>query len=166
MKPIYVIPLISILALAGCAHQQPQPPKTQEYFSTLIKPDGTKQFSYTLTMEMPEQDSDGRPHGGRGGHGGHGDGPSGDHKGGGHKNGDHRPKDDLIDDQFAHAFDDALNSKLNTTGFCRTGFHQLGSQSRRGAILIKGECNETASDADRENFPNPPPKKVKVDVLE
>ena len=158
MKPIYLIPFISILALAGCAHQQPQPPKTQEYFSTLIKPDGTKQFSYSLTMEMPEQDSGGPPHGGRGGHD--------DHKGGGHKNGNHRPKNDQMDDQFSHAFDDALNSKLNTTGFCRTDFHQLDSQSRRGAILIKGECNETASDADREKFPNPPPKKVKVDVLE
>ena len=163
MKSIYIILLIGILTLAGCAHQQPKAPKTQEYFSTLIKPDGTKQFIYSLTTEMPEQkDSGGHGHGGgHGGHGGHGDGPRGDHKGKGHN-----AKDDSMQEEFARIFDDSVNVKLNTTGFCRTGFHQLDTQSRRGAMLVKGECNEIANDTDREKFPKPPPVKIKVDVLE
>jgi hypothetical protein len=171
MKPIYLIPLISLLALAGCAHKQPQPPKTQESFSTQIKPDGTKQFSYTLVMEMPERDAGGRPHGGPNGHGGHeghggkhgdhGTGPQGDHK---DRSGN--PKDDSMQEELGRLFDDGLNSKLNSTGFCRTGFMPLDTQNRRGAQLVKGECNEMASDADRIKFPNPPPKKIKVDVLE
>ena len=169
MKAIYAIPLISALALAGCAHEQPKPPKTQESFTTQIKPDGTKQFSYSLTTEMPEQkDGGGRGHGGgpgggggHGGHGGHHDGAPGDHKG---KHGD--DKDDEMQEKFSLLFDDSLNLKLNGTGFCRNGFIQLDKQSRRGAMLVKGECNENANDADREKFPNPPPKKVKVDVLE
>ena len=168
MKPIHLISLISIIALAGCAHKKPQPPKTQESFSTQIKPDGTKQFSYILTVEMPErQDSGGHGPGGPGGHGGHGkpgehgDGPPGDHKGRNKES-----KDDPMQEEFARIFDDALNLKLNSTGFCRTSFQQLDKQIRRGATLVKGECNEPASDADREKLPNPPPKKVKVDVLE
>lgn len=159
MNRIFFIPLISALALAGCAHEQPKPPKTQESFTTQIKPDGTKQFSYSLTTEMPEpKDGGGRGHGG---HGGHHEGPPGDHKG---KHGD--DKDDEIQEKFALIFDDALNLKLNGTGFCRSGFIQLDKQSRRGAMLVKGECNENANDADRDKFPNPPPQKVKVDVLE
>lgn len=71
-----------------------------------------------------------------------------------------------MQEQFALMFDDALNLKLNSTGFCRTSFTQVDKQTRRGATLVKGECNETASDADREKLPKPPPKKVKVDVLE
>ncbi len=164
MTSTRLITLISVLALAGCAHQPPQPPKTQESFSTLIKPDGTKQFSYTLITEMPEGKFSGNKHGGpngHGGHGGHGDGPRGDHKDKGHDD-----KDGAIQDRFERIFDDALNQKLNSTGFCRTDYHRLDTQSRRGAMLVKGECNETASDADREKFPNPAPKKVQVDVLE
>lgn len=162
MKLVYLIPIIIMLTLVGCAHQTPQPPKTQEFFSTLIKPDGTKQFNYTLTIEMPDDKNSGS-HGGPGGHGGLGG--HGGHKGG-HKGKNHKAKDDAMQDEFAQKFDDALNLKLNTTGFCRTGFQSLDTQSRRGAKLVKGECNETANDADREKFPNPPPKKVKVDVLE
>lgn len=172
MKPLYIIPLLSIFVLAGCAQQPPKPPKTQENFSTSIKPDGTKQFSYILTMEMPERkdmggQSHGGPgdHGGRGGPGGHHDGPPGDHKG---KKGDGKGggKNDGMDEEFASIFDDALNVKLNSTGFCHSGFRSLDTQARRGAKLVKGECNESATDEDRKKFPNPPPKKVKVDVLE
>ena len=166
MKAIYTITLFSTLVLAGCAHEQPKPPKTQESFITQIKPDGTKQFSYSLTTEMSERKdvhsyggSNGG--GGHGSHGGHHDGARSDHKG---RHSD--DKDDEMQEKFTLIFDDALNLKLNSTGFCRNGFIQLDKQSRHGAMLVKGECNENAIDADREKFPNPPPKKVKVDVVE
>ncbi len=156
--------LLGALGLAGCASKPPAPPKTQESFITLVKRDGTKQFSYTMIMEMPEgKGKSGGP--GRGGHGGHHGGPPGGP--GGKGPGKHgKDKGDDREDQFALMFDNGLNEKLATTGFCRTGFSQLDKQGRAGATQVQGECNEPATDDDRQKFPNPPPKKVKVDVLE
>lgn len=45
---LFVLPLS--LMLFACASNEPKPPKTSEIFYTLTTPDGTKQFSYTLTM--------------------------------------------------------------------------------------------------------------------
>jgi hypothetical protein len=152
--------LLGALGLASCASKPPEPPKTRETFITLIKRDGTKQFSYTLVMEMPK-DKTGGP--GRGGH--HG-GPGA--KGPGHHGHDRDKEggDRDQEDQFALLFNNGLNEKLATTGFCRTGFNQLDKQGRLGATQLQGECNESATDEDRQQFPNPPPKKVNVDVLD
>lgn len=155
--------LLGTLCLAGCAHKPPAPPKTQETFITLIKRDGTKQFSYTLIMEM--HDGKGKSGASHGGH--HGGPPGGGMGPDGKGPGKHRQdKSDGMEDQFTLMFDNGLNEKLATTGFCRTGFSQLDKQSRYGATQLQGECNEPATDDDRQKFPNPPPKKVKVDVLE
>lgn len=175
MNHIHLLALLATLGLVGCASKPPAPPKTHDSFITLIKRDGTKQFSYTLIMEMPEAKGKGpgRGHGGPppGGIGSGGKGPGGkrpEGKGPGGKGPDIRmeDKDDLMAEQFALMFDKGLNEKLATTGFCRTGFNQLDKQSRRGATQVQGECNEPATDEDKQKFPNPPPKKIKVDVLE
>lgn len=147
MKPIHfhLITLISILFLASCSSNKSI--KTKESFSTLIKMDGTKQFSYTFIAPMSEIErfserrGNGKPR----------------------KNGS---REAYMLDQLGTMFDNGLNAKLNSTGFCRSGFITLENQSRPGAMQVKGECKETASDADREKFPNPAPKKVAVDVLE
>jgi hypothetical protein len=156
--------LMWTLVLAACASHEPKPPKTQESFITLIKRDGTKQFSYALVMDMPDKSKQG---GGKrgGGPGGHPDGPPGG--GHGRPHGDKKSGDgnDDIDDHFNFMFNEGLNAKLGDTSFCRSGYKELDKKSRPGVIQISGECNDTASDEDKTRFPNPPPKQVKEETI-
>lgn len=165
---LLLIPLS--LGLFACASQEPKPPKTSESFTTLIQTDNTKQFSYTLIMELPERG--GRPRGGPG-MGGRGDG-----KGPGGKDGpppegkgptpdgDVERDDDRHYDSVKHLTEEGLLAKLEDTGYCRNGYHPLETQSRRGAMNITGECYDQATDADRQAFPNPAPKKVIEETLD
>ena len=159
--------LILSLLLVACANHEPKPPKTQEFFSTLIKSDGTKQFSYALVMEMP----DGARHDGPGGkHGGHRGGGHGGHSGGDHSHGDHtdgkRGGEEGPGDHLNYMFSEGLSAKLSDTGFCRQGYKQLDKTSRMGAIQINAECNDVANEGDRQRYPNPPPKKIKIETIE
>ncbi|MCY7296688.1 hypothetical protein [Alteromonas sp. a30] len=45
-----------------------------------------------------------------------------------------------------------LEQKLESTGFCRTGYIPLGSYVERGIFEIRGECNESATKEDRVIF--------------
>ncbi len=156
------------LLLFACASNEPNPPKTSEIFYTLTKPDGTKQFSYALIMELPERGG-GPPRGGRGmggkGPGGHNGGPP---PGGPGRKGpavDREGADDM-QDKLKHLTEEGLLAKLEDTGFCRNGYRQLETQSRRGAMSILGECYDKATDEDRVKFPNPAPKKVIEEKLD
>ena len=155
------------LSLFACATQEPKPPKTTDSIITLIQVDGSKQFSYTLIMELPERGE--RPRGGPGGRGSGGGkgGPGGPD--GKRPNGpgdfdhgdDHRDDYDSRDDgPLKHLTEEGLLAKLEDTGYCRNGYHQLETQSRRGAMNIAGECYDKATDEDRKKFPNPAPKKI------
>jgi len=164
---VYMFRLLLILLSLGlfaCASQEPKPPKTTDSIITLIQADGSKQFSYTLIMEMP--DRGGRQRGGPGGHGGKGpDGkggpPPGGKPGGDFDRGDnHRDDDGRDDGTLKHLTEEGLLAKLEDTGYCRNGYHQLETQSRRGAMNIAGECYDKATDEDRNKFPNPAPKKI------
>lgn len=155
------------LSLFACASQEPKPPKTTDSIITLIQADGSKQFSYTLIMEMPERG--GRPHGGRGGRtGGKGPGgtppggPDGNHPGGpgDFDRGNDGNYDGRDDGPLKHLTEEGLLAKLEDTGYCRNGYQQLETQSRRGAMNIAGECYDKATDEDRSKFPNPAPKKI------
>lgn len=147
------------LMLFACASNEPKPPKTTDAFATLIKADGSKQFSYALMMELPARG--GKPP--RGGKGMGGKGPGGHHggppPGSPGKNFDRNSADDM-QDKLKHSTEEGLLAKLEDTGFCRNGYRQLEIQSRRGAMSILGECYDKATDQDRSKFPNPAPKKV------
>lgn len=143
------------LSLFACASQEPKPPTTTDSIITLIQADGSKQFSYTLIMEMPERGE--RARGGPSGRGG-GAPPGGTPPGG---SGDFdRADDDRDDGPLKHLTEEGLLAKLDDTGYCRNGYQQLETQSRRGAMNIAGECYDKATDEDRNKFPNPAPKKV------
>lgn len=159
-----VIVVVSFI-LVACASHEPRPAKIQGFFNTLIKRDGTKQFSYTLMMESPA--GAGKRGGSRGGHGGP---PPGDH---GHRKGDKAHSEDKdMDDRFNLIFNESLIAKLSDTGFCQQGdykqggYKELDRKSRKGIIQVTGECNDRASHEDKAKFPNPPPVKVKEQVIE
>jgi len=151
----FLIPLS--LGLFACASNEPKPPTTSDTFVTLIQGDGSKQFSYTLIMELPERT--GRPP--RGGKGP--DGPGGPPPGGPGKRERGMPspdRDEALQEQLRYLTEESLLAKLEDTGYCRSGYHTLETQARRGAMNIVGECTEKATEEDRQTFPNPPPKKV------
>ena len=45
-----------------------------------------------------------------------------------------------------------LDKKLETSGFCREGYMVLERYTGEGKSRIRGECRESATDADREQF--------------
>lgn len=154
MKTLNFLLILLVMALVSCANQGPKPPKTQEIFKTVIKQDGTKQFSYLLIIDLPKDKLKREPESGPPG----GFGSPRPHKG-------HNPHD-MNDDRFGDLFDDLFQQKLNTTGFCHRGFKQIDKQIRLGAYQIRAECHDLATDADREKFPNPAPQKVKEETIE
>jgi len=159
------------LSLFACASQEPKPPKTTDAFTTLIQADGSKQFSYTLIMEMPEHGGGG--HSSRAGQGMEGKGPGG-HGGpppggggkkgqGKHGAGKHGPRPDdegKGTDGLTHLTEEGLLAKLEDSGYCRNSYRTLNTDVKHGAMNIQGECYDKATDAERKQFPNPQPKKV------
>lgn len=167
MKLVRFLFIPLCLMLFACASNEPKPPKTTEAFTTLIQTDNTKQFSYILVMEIPARGGK-PPRGAKGmgskGPGGHGGPPPG---GPGKKD----PAFDRdgagdMQDKLKHVTEEGLLAKLEDSGYCRNGYRQLETQSRRGAMSILGECYDKATNEDRINFPNPAPKKVIEETLE
>ncbi len=99
----------------------------------------------------------------RGGMGGHPDGPP---PGGGHGRGPKPGDSEDWMDGLKHLTEEGLLAKLEDTGFCRNGYRQLETQSRRGAMNILGECYDKATAEDRTKFPNPAPKKIVEEKLD
>lgn len=163
------------LGLFACASNEPKPPKITDSFSTLILADDTKQFSYTLMMEIPERGGGKRlPRGGKGmgggGMGGAMDGgpggpPPDDGRGKGPRPDRGEGGDDMMEG-LKHTTEEGLLAKLEDTGYCTNGYHQLETQARRGAMNIVGECYDKATAADRTKFPNPEPKKIVEERLD
>lgn len=50
----------------------------------------------------------------------------------------------------------AVQSRLDTTGYCRDGYLTLERYHANGIARIRGECREGATGSDREQFPNQP----------
>jgi len=136
------------LLLAGCASHNPED-DINTFFATYISKDGSKRFVFNIeTMRG----------GGPGEHGMGGDGPSGGPPGGmgggrggpqhGSRQSSHQqgPSEKVITD--------LLTQKLKTTGYCQQGYMTLDDTQAGRFRRITGECNETATAADRKKFPN------------
>lgn len=154
----------SCAGLVACASHEPKPPKTTDYFVTVIQADGTKQFGYSLVMQMPERGQ--RRGGGPGGPGGRKGPPPGGPGGPGMGGGPKAEKDNPMAEELQRLTTEGLLATLEDTGFCRNGYTPLDKQVRRNAISIQGQCQEKATDVDREKFPNPEPKKVVEERLD
>ena len=110
-----------------------------EVFVTNIKSSGTKLFNYSITKKMPSK-GQGKGMGKGGGRGG---------KHGGNKSGGAPDMSRMKEKMY-----DKLNAKLAYTGYCREGYMESDSYFERGLSVIRGECNESATTADRKKFIN------------
>lgn len=153
---IKLIISIAIICMTGCSSNQ-KTEVPQGYLATNISEDGSKQFVYTV--DLPESNGQGRRGKGNGrpgnvaGHvqggsnrgltGGVTAGTGGRSKGGGRGQ---QGKASLLQE--------ALDAELKRTGYCRKGYMELDRMMQTAQTSIKGECVESASDSDREEFPN------------
>ena len=130
--------------LTACASSQWNPSEVNEIFVTDIKSSGLKIFTYSLTKNTPQASSGSKnsnrgkgsdSHGGRGGKGGGMGGGSGE-------------------SNMKQYFNEMLESKLKSSGYCREGYIELNSYFGRGKLEMRGECEEGATEEDRMLFVN------------
>jgi hypothetical protein len=114
------------LCLPACTGTKPAASFNDE-FSTEITGNGTKFFTYI--RHLP-----GSTEGNRG-------------KGKGKGKGKKKPDNSL---------QEAVQARLDTTGYCRDGYLALERYQANGIARIRGECRDGATDNDREQFPNQP----------
>ena len=114
------------LCLPACTGTKPAASFNDE-FSTEITGNGTKFFTYIRHLS-------GNTEGNRG-------------KGKGKGKGKKKPDNSL---------QEAVQARLDTTGYCRDGYLALERYQANGIARIRGECRDGATDNDREQFPNQP----------
>lgn len=137
--------LMLLLSLTACASNQWEPSEVEEVFVTNIKPGGLKIFNYSLENTMAQASSNGK-RGGKG-TGKHSGGKGGGYEGmGGGKSAN--------ESSMKPYFNDMLESKLKSSGYCREGYIELDSYYGRGKLQMRGECEEGATKEDRIKFIN------------
>ncbi|GJM09939.1 MAG: hypothetical protein DHS20C11_22150 [Lysobacteraceae bacterium] len=146
---LIILPIVAASCASACSSKEPKRPEFVEYFATHIGEDGTKQFSLALE---PQGRGGGGPRGGRG----RGNGPPGGGSGRG-SGGPNRGAPDRAEMQqrMEQMLTARLDAQLQQTGFCEVGYTVLDQTTVvQGLMTVRGECNDKATDQDREQFPN------------
>jgi hypothetical protein len=157
---------VLVLLLGACSSSQKNQ-TFEDYLATNIRSDGSKEFQYTVTLSNGQSSKKGtgsknvsggsRVNGGSSSNtragaainvGGSGKGQRGN-KGGGKGSQAGAARDERMTEQ--------LEKKLKAGGFCREGWMEQERHYLPPNASIRGECNETATDKDRQNFPNSDP---------
>lgn len=136
----YIILFLVITLILGCASTKKRSKEiVSDSFITDIKENGTKLFVYVANFRTPKI----KPQkiGGQG-----------------RNNSQQQPvksmssiRSDIADKQEELTIE-ALELKLTSTDYCRTGYFVLGNYNQFGSVEIRGECREGASDIDRKLF--------------
>ncbi len=145
--------LVLSLFLMACVSNQWESSEVDEVFVTDIKSSGLKIFNYSLTKHIPQashsdkNSSRGKGSGSHGGRGGKGGGKGSGHGGMGGGKSD-------SGSSMKQYFNEMLEAKLKSSGYCREGYIELDSYFGRGELQIRGECEEGATEEDRVKFVN------------
>jgi len=59
-------------------------------------------------------------------------------------------------DKSDNSLREAVQARLDTSGYCRDGYLALERYQANGIARIRGECRDGATDSDRKLFPNQP----------
>lgn len=165
----YTLIFFVSLSLIACTSNQRKTPEIKEYFATNIEKNGTKLFSYTVTMAVPEDRDRGMQGGGRGMRGGmggggmrggmgdngmRGSGMRGGGKGGSGMRNKEKPNREAMMKRAKEVVYEKLKLKLDETGYCRESYIELDKYFVRGRSQIRGECKDSATAEDRMTFVN------------
>jgi len=146
-KIIKIVPLlIAFIILAGCATHKPDADdfknRVKDRFKTDIRGNGIKLFTYKAKLETTEDGIQDLPHQER---------IKQVKKQSRSKNTQRSIYAvDLSD--WTEQIELGLSKTLDMTGYCREGFMELSRIIEVGRGEIRGECNEGATDEDRERF--------------
>lgn len=141
MKIKFII--LALILLSACS-QTPKKPAFNESFVTHIELDGTKKFSYSLISLKPGNNIPQKGKG-KGRHQGQGKGSYGQGK----RKSDNRPPKGN-----GKMLNQRLEKILSETGYCQQGYTELDTYNDREISQFTGQCEEKASDTERERFPN------------
>ncbi|APD95901.1 hypothetical protein BM523_05175 [Alteromonas mediterranea] len=119
------------------------------FFETQIKQDGTKLFAFSIPLMKPREGAKGG-----GGRGGRGEGGGRGGRGGQESRGGSSKKSSDSSERMTEQLYASLDEKLDATGYCQTGFIEIDTHQTEDRLHLLGECNETASELDRLDFPN------------
>ncbi|MCI5107582.1 MAG: hypothetical protein MRY76_12770 [Pseudomonadales bacterium] len=129
------------LLLLGCNSGNRQPDSSQT-FEPRVGSDGIKEFEIVITPVRPDTRGagggrQGRPPGGQGSGGGQGRGAEARPGGGG------TPTIDV---------GELVVETLDQQGYCREGFEELERIRDAGQIIVRGRCNELASEEEKSRY--------------
>lgn len=146
MKAIFPVILCAPLLLSACAKKPPPRPVDNDRFVTNIKASGAKIFRFTL-VTAPAKKADKKGNGQR--RQGRGNPEQHAHKNavGNSGQSDHYRK--KLDKLYSR-----LEQKLTETQYCREGFIEIDTYEAPQHIYLLGECNESATEQDIQNFAN------------
>ncbi|WP_159820755.1 hypothetical protein [Colwellia sp. 20A7] len=158
LKNTIVVFLITLFILSGCSSKYDN--KITEVFRSNIVGD-TKMFSFSLvfvykTTAQDDNNDDSNEVKSHKQAKERGKGKRGD-KGGERPNKQELKssnKSNKRDNQMTNELETRLVEKLEENGYCRKGFFELKRTLSKSIYTIHGECNESATPADRKNFIN------------
>ncbi|WNO07765.1 hypothetical protein [Teredinibacter sp. KSP-S5-2] len=146
MLKLVFFTLVSFFVVA-CANHRPPKPVSGELV-TAIYPNGIKQFQFRLTGP----DFDGRRPGARGQGDPRGEKGRGGPPPGGGMDGRRAPGKPKLNNN--KQIEQLLNQAIAESQYCREGYILYKDGATSGRPVVRGECNEPATEQDRENFPN------------
>ncbi len=154
-RTTFVVILLSLLLIAGCSSKHDI--KVTEVFRSQIGSDDAKLFTFSIIFvgnpaskiaanddkNLAEKPTKSRQNKGRGKK----------------NNTDNNPKKQRSDkkekrqDRMNSELERRLAEKLADNNYCRKGFFELERSLNKTIFTIRGECNDSATAADRQNFP-------------
>lgn len=149
MNKTSLVVLASMMCLSACATSKPASKAQIEDFTTNISENGTKSFVYRLSHS--KKGNNGASSVGKGGRRGTG-GRNGSRRSASRNTGS--MDNDARSDVLIETAIDRLTLKLEETGYCKQGFIELGRSVDKQSISVRGECNDGATDEDRDKFKN------------
>ena len=152
---------LATVLFTGCS-SNPEKTEPEGYFATRINEGGEKLFQFTLDIEASNGDKQGARSGGRPGNvGGYAAGSSsrgvtggvtaGTKSGKGRRGGSRNSSNYFA--EMNSRLENRLEQELKTTGYCREGFQEIERMTGPSAFFIKGKCDESATEQDRQQFP-------------
>lgn len=145
--------LAGAMLVGACAHKPERGSVASQSFEPKIEQDGSKRFVFTLISEQAERG--GKPSGERGERPARGERPNRSEGGGRGSRGDRGSAGSFESEDDARArVMPMLEAKLLETQYCRNSYIELDFSTVDGKTEIRGECQESASSADKKKWSN------------
>lgn len=155
-KNLAVVAIVSSVLVGACAHKPERSKGASQSFVPNIQKDGSKRFVFVVSTGHAQNGDKGQSGKGQGERGGKGERPAKGERpsrgqGGGQRGGG---QSTVSEEDIRASVTPLLKAKLAETKYCRNSYIELDFSSVSGTTEIHGECQESASAADRKKWAN------------